>query len=427
MTDIPPDAAKNVLLICSVGGTHEPVTASIRHWRPARILFLCSDKTHAAIQAALDAAAADGVAIPPGCMERTVLKDPQDLRQTLRDLRPLDKDVHRWRQRGDDYSVVVDFTGGTKVMSAALALVARRWKCTFAYVGGQERNKNGVGVVVSGREIQISQSNPWDDLGYQAVEDAVTVFNHGEYAAAGDLLDIAAKNAGKPEVKRELATLKAVVDAYAAWDRFDHKTAVQRFGDALRYRNDLAAIFPHESHSLIAHLEQHRERVAQLADQEEPTAEWVEDLLQNARRRAAEGRFDDAVARLYRVTEALAQLRLRDKHAILNTNAVPLDKLPESLQAEWSGRARDDRTITLGLQDSYRLLKEYGDEMGRQFFESDSADNDLRSLLVARNQSILAHGFRPVGKKVYTQLHEKLCSLGSLERSAALDWRLPTA
>ena len=415
---------KHTLLICSVGGTPEPVAAAIWHWRPARIMFLCSGQTRESSSAALDAAAAaGGPTIPAGCTDQTVLSDPQDLQQTLRDLRPLDRYVQSWRQRGDDYAIVVDFTGGTKVMSAALALVARRWKCTFAYVGGQERSKDGVGVVVSGRETQFSQFNPWDALGYQALEDAIAVFNHGGYAAAAALLDLAVKNAERPEVKRELSTLKAVIDAYAAWDRFDHKEAAQRFADALKNRNDLAAIFP-EASSVIARIERHRDRVAHLAGQNEPAAGWVEDLLHNARRRAAERRFDDAVARLYRTFEALAQVRLREKHGVPDTKAVSLAQLPDTLRTKWANRGRDNRSFALGLQDAYRVLKECGDELGGKFFELGLAD-DQRSSLVARNQSILAHGFQPVGETVYNQLDEKVRFLVSFDDTDSHDWCLP--
>lgn len=416
----------HVLLISSVGGTPEPVAVAIRHWRPARIMFLCSEQTRASIAAALVAAAGAGShAIPTGCTDQTLLRDPQDLPQTLRDLRALDQYVQSWQQRGDDYAVVVDFTGGTKVMSAALALVARCWRCTFAYVGGQERTKSGVGVVETGAERVVHSANPWDALGYQAVEDAVAVFNHGGYAAAAALLDGATKRADKPEVKRELSTLKAVIDAYAAWDRFDHEEAGRRFDDALKNRNDLAAIFPHEAPSLIARLERDRNCIEQLAGQNEPTPAWVEDLLRNARRRAAERRFDDAVARLYRACEALAQVRLREHHQIADTKAVSLQSLPETLRGKWAGRARGG-SVMLGLKDAYALLTALGDELGRRFEELELG-HDQKSPLVARNQSILAHGFEPVGESVFNQLHAKLRSLVRFDQVESQDWRLPVS
>lgn len=417
------NANMNTLLICSVGGTPEPVAASIRAWKPARILFLCSTETRPQTDIVLRMALTSGdVPISTGSIDYLPLQNPQDLEQTLRDLRPLDRDVREWQQRGVDYQVAVDFTGGTKVMSAALALVARRWACTFVYVGGDQRTKEGIGIVVSGSERPSHQLNPWDALGYQVIEEAIAVFNGGGYASAASLLDSAIKNTARSEVKRELSTLKAVVDAYSAWDRFDHNGAKSRFDDALKNRNDLEIIFSGHA-SPFANLERHRREVDSLAKTTEPTITWVIDLVGNARRRAAEGRYDDAVARLYRAFEALAQIRLREQYGIADTKSIPFDRLPEPLREGWKGRAHND-AVTLGLRDVYLLLRELGDDLGRRFSDLKLDDNE-RSPLVARNQSILAHGFQSVSKDAYAQLYEKLCSLDSFEISGFDEWRLP--
>lgn len=45
--------------------------------------------------------------------------------------------------------------------------------------------------------------------------------------------------------------------------------------------------------------------------------------------------------------------------------------------------------------------------------------------LVARNQSILAHGFQPASQAVYTQLYDGLCRLAQFGRGSGDDWRLP--
>lgn len=419
------------LFICTVGGTVEPVLQSLLHWRPARVLFLPTGKTRATVDTALRTYAEHcGAPLPAGAWEQYVLADEEDFSECVSTMRSaLEPEVRRWQDRGGYYRVIVDITAGTKCMTAALALVARRWRCQYSYVGGQQRTKGGVGVVESGAERVVHFANPWDALGYQAVEDAVTVFNHGGYAAAAALLEGAVKNAEKPEVKRELSTLKAVIDAYAAWDRFDHKEASRRFADALKNGNDLAAIFPHDAGALIARLERHRDRVAQLADQKEPATAWVEDLLHNARRRAAECRFDDAVARLYRAIEALGQVRLRDPHGIPKASDVTLEQLPESLRQEWVNRGRDGRHFKLGLQDVYRVLVAFEDPLGKAFEEAGLAA-DVGSPLVARNNSILAHGFEPVGRGTYGQLEQCLTRL--LEQVAVdglpagpEDWRLP--
>ncbi len=413
---------QHILLICTVGGTPDPLVRSLQHWCPERVVFIPSSQTRSVVDTVLQEYAEDaGRALSPGCYRICLVADAEDLAGCLRIVRSLDEEVQDWSARGDDFQVVADLTGGTKCLSAALALEARRWRCQFSYVGGERRTKDGMGVVESGAERVVQFANPWDVLGYQAVEDAVTVFNHGGYAAAAHLLDGAIMNTGQPEVKRELATLKALVDAYAAWDRFDHKTAKTKFADALKNRNDLKAMFA-DAPSLISRIESHQKCVARLADSGDPTIAWVQDLLDNARRRAAEHRYDDAVARLYRAIEALAQVRLREQHGISDTKKVPPDGLPAALQEEWRSRARDG-AVMLGLRDDYRLLKELDDELGRRFADSD-LDNDARSPLVARNASILAHGFTPVGDNVYNQLWEAACTLANY-CEANVEWRLP--
>lgn len=428
MTKMDQESMSQTLLICSVGGTPDPVVKSLLHWRPARVIFIPSNQTRAHVDAVLRAfAEAAGDPLSPGQYTVKPVPDAENLLSGVAALRTLDSEVADWLTRdGADFRVVVDFTAGTKCMTATLALVARRWPCQFSYVGGQQRTKGGVGVVETGTERVVYSAKPWDALGYQAVEDAVTVFNHGGYAAAAHLLDGAVKNAGKPEVKRELATLKAVIDAYAAWDRFAHRKAEHHFADALKNRNDLAAIFPHEASALLTRLQQHRDRVAKLTELNEPTVEWVVDLMDNARRRAAEQRFDDAVARLYRACEALAQVRLRENHDIPDTKAVSLAQLPDVLRTEWANRGRDNGCFAIGLQDAYRLLKERGDELGRKFFELGLADEE--SPLAARNQSILAHGFEPVNETVYKKLLRCLLQIAPFDqRTDADDWRFPAA
>jgi len=420
MTD---DSHRHRLLICTVGGTPEPLAKSLLHWRPERVVFVPSNQTRPQVDAVLGRYAEhDGQPLTPGCYRVCPVDDAENLSGCLRVIRALDQEVKEWLNRDGDFEVVADFTAGTKCMSAALALQARRWRCQFSYVGGGRRTKEGVGVVETGSERVVHAANPWDTLGYQVMEECVEVFNHGGYAAAGELLENAISKTGGQAVKRELATLRSLADAYAAWDRFDHAAAARCFDGTLKNRNDLAQIFP-DAHSLIAQLERHRNHVAQLAESNEPTMAWVEDLLRNSERRADERRYDDAVGRLYRATEALAQVRLRKEYNISDTKAAPIDRLPTPLQNKWSSRCREG-VVMLGLQDIYLVLKEFGDDLGARF-TVEQLDNVEKSPLIARNQSILAHGFHPVGKDVYLQLHAKFCRLASLSNAVEDRWVLP--
>ena len=124
------------------------------------------------------------------------------------------------------------------------------------------------------------------------------------------------------------------------------------------------------------------------------------DIFLNAERRAEEGKFDDAVARLYRLTEMIAQARLA-AHGI-DTSDVDITKVPGNLHAELEGhRNPRNKRIELPLFKSYEILSELGEEIGRAFLH----DNHLRHYLASRNNSVLAHGTDPVTQKDYTELH----------------------
>jgi CRISPR-associated protein (TIGR02710 family) len=413
--------SKHTLLVCTVGGSPEPIVATLKRWNPLRIRFVPTRETREQIEArVVPLAQSEGLALDPGRYDLLELPDGQNFAACVDTLRQLTPIVEEWLGRGDQYQVVVDFTGGTKCMSAALALQARRWRCVFSYVGGSERTKEGVGIVICGKEQVLHAYNPWDALGFQAVERLTALFDQQAFAAAATLADRAMRNVSDPSRKRELNALKLLSEAYDAWDRFDHKDAASKLREVAKHENDLRAVLgPAKSEQVRACVSNHCRYLQQLVEGSSPSMLHVTDLLANARRRKAEGRIDDAVARLYRAIEALAQVALTDRHQIANTKQVPLTHVPEPLQSQWASRA-EERSVFLGLQDAYALLNALGDDLGTKFKQL-QLDERQRSPLTARNQSILAHGFERVSDKVFDQLWR-----AALELAALHDSKLPT-
>src|SRR4030042_403000 len=238
---------RHIFLICTVGGAPEPIITSKKHWKPVRILFLPSKETRDSIdkidKSIISTAVKEGIPILPGCYDITIVPDPQDFTACVEDFRKLTEDVQKWLTRGENYLVVVDFTGGTKCMTASLALHAQRWNCFFSYIGGAERTKNGVGIVVSGKEQIVHSHNPWDVLGYQAIEDAVVLFDQRAFAAAANGLKTIFARINSPQNKREISTFKLLAEAYDAWDRFHLKLALSRLSDVQKNFNDIQVLF----------------------------------------------------------------------------------------------------------------------------------------------------------------------------------------
>lgn len=441
-----------LLLICTVGGTPEAIVASLRCTEPepvARAVFICSAETRRMVDAPagltrqerpcplcgqpvhecrdeaglLQRLERENARLDPGCYDIVQLTDPQDLTLCIEELhRELSPIVKRWLDRGPGHTVVADFTGGTKCMSVALALVARSWPASLRYVGGTARNKGGVGVVISGREHVVQARNPWDALGYQAAEQAITLFNHHHYAAAARLLEPAITHSEAPRVKRGLRTLQALCEAFSLWDRFKHQAACYKFAEVERNLNDLPCFLSDAcARRLQPELPRYQQLLATLHAQSSsapPGKELVQDLLANAARRLQEGRYDDAAGRAYRAIEALAQLELRALG--FETGSVPLERLPEPLRSEWAGRAREGR-LKLALQDDYHLLEALRHPLGQRFRQMGLfTEPDHPSPLQVRNNSIYAHGFQPISEEPAHKLFQAALQLADLDETALI-------
>lgn len=404
------------LLVCTVGGSPDPLVASLCEWKPEKVFFIPSIQTRSHVDTVLRCYAEQTESgLRPGQYDIYPVPDAEELAGCLKVMRQLDQEVYRWISRGAAYQVVADFTAGTKCMTAALALQARRWPCRFSYVAGSRRSKEGVGIVETGFERVVHWENPWNALGHQAVEDACLLFDQQAYTPAAMLLDKARKVADDLAVKRTLSTFFQLCEAYGLWDRFNHNAAAQKLDDVLKNVADLqAALGPNRSDNVIRTITENRAALQKLIDLPRSRG-MVADLLANAKRRCREARWDDGVARLYRAIEWIAQLALAERHGISNTSSVLLECVPEPLREKWQSRAENGK-LALGLQDAYLLLDSLGDEAARTFKELKLDDRD-RSPLTARNQSILAHGAQPVGKQVFDKLWSAAMTLGGFSES----------
>lgn len=402
----------STLLVCTVGGSPEPIVAALKQWRPVRVRFVHTPATKGKIAEILPKAREEGVDLDAGRYDLLELPDEQDFTSCIEHLRTLTDEVRAWVARGDGCQVVVDITGGTKCMTAAMAIQASHWPCLFSYVGGKERTKDGVGIVVSGSEIVRHAQNPWDALGHRAVDDFIVLFDQHAFLAAASVAAATMRRVSRPDRKRELSSLEQLAKALEAWDRFDHTTSKSLLESVSKSANDLrATLGPTRGERVLAETVKLVRHLEELGRARPPSRHHVLDVLAGAKRRWDEGRVDDAVARLYRAIEAVAQVALKE-HGVESTEKVPMELLPEALKDKWRGRAQEG-VVKLGLQEDYELLDALEDPLAGHFKKAGLAGE--RSPLVARNHSILAHGFETVSNGTLKQLWSAALSLVGVE------------
>lgn len=297
----------------------------------------------------------------------------------------------------------VDFTSGTKAMSAGLALAAVAFGCDQLRYIAVERHE---GQPVSGTERYIARS-PSRIRAHVDLQAARRLLEALQFEATRRLLTDISPGLLDEYGRRLHANLTTLAAAYDAWDKFDHASfkAQYRKPDAdLRELGRFAVA--DEARGSIG-------RMAAASDTAK-TSDWrkrisedhLADLWNNAQRRMREGKLDDAVARLYRLTEMVAQFVLGSKYGI-DTSNVELSALPAELSADdraWleAKAVRTDaqgtptrKPVELGLREDFKLLTGLGHPIG-PLVPPHPRQTRLSDLLNRRNGSILAHGTAPI-------------------------------
>ncbi len=389
-----------LLLLCTVGGSHEPILTALRQTAPDFTCFICTDRDPATGRPGSDIQIlgqgscikqhpSDEKPSLPNIPTQAGLRDDQyqvvrvpadDLDEVFRILRDA---IHGLGERFPGARLLADYTGGTKTMTAGLVSAALESDgVELQLVTGSRAD---LIKVRSGMEA-VTQANVERVRLERAMRPYVDAWRRFAYAEAHQGL------AALPRPRdRTLAAclimLRDLSRGLDAWDRFDHATALAALEP---YRPRIGASWS----ALLAALK----RLTTPDEGQEPARLF--DLWRNAERRAAQGRYDDAVARAYRLLEWAAQWLLRSRYGI-DTGDVPPERVPPGMALAPNAKGR----IQVGLMAAWELLAHHQpDSPGGVFFRAER--NALLNWLQMRNHSILAHGFRPVVEADWRPLAE---------------------
>jgi len=316
--------------------------------------------------------------------EEVLIKDMNDVNGIYEEV---SKKLRELKEKG--YDLVVDFTSGTKAMSAGAVLAATSENATISYVAG----KRVGGKVVRGEEQVLSYS-PVKGMVDSEIKILRELFNTYQYESCMEVIKRIEEMTSDPEITERLKRYRQLVEGYSLWDRFDHKKALE-----------ILRAFDHS----IVNIERNKKILLKMERENYENYDLlIVDILNNARRRMEEGKYDDAMARLYRTVELIAQYRLKMKYEI-DTSDVDTWHLKtlgmERKVLEKYEELRDEKgKIKLGLKKDFELLQDLGDEVGKKFLE----DKKMQDLLSKRNNSILAHGLVPVKREDAERMFESV-------------------
>lgn len=382
------------ILILTVGGSHQPILRSIERNLPDFVHFLCSS----------DSGRAKG-SYTQVIGEGKVLKSSPELAHpdllnivTLASLKADQYQVHRIDKFDNlndcyltalkviedshadaDTRLIADYTGGTKSMTAGLAAAALDdGRCEIQMVSGVRQDlKQVVDQTEFVRPVMV-----WDAQVRRQMLLVQSLVARFDYAGAARMLEETAARYASDATIVTLQRWLGVCRVFDAWDKFDHKRACQLLqpyrGKLVQYALILDAIVKGNGHGF----------------------ELVEDLLLNAQRRAAQGRYDDATGRLYRALELTAQVWLQQQHNI-DTGNVSITLMPAELRTSIERQADEKGVIKLGLIHAWDVIGAFPSDPLGELFKQER--RKLMNFLSLRNQSLFAHGLSAISEENYNK------------------------
>lgn len=287
----------------------------------------------------------------------------------------------------NDYDIVIDYTSGTKTMTMAAAFASMLYRKKLIFINGKREK----GIVIKGTEKTSSQNLylVYDELMISKIKE---LFNINRFEAGRVLLeDIVDDNTDKEIYAR-------LFNIYNYFDKVDYENAFKLFDKD--FLGILIKKWPHLRGKFI----DNRRSIQTMTEKNNKYRCYyiLASLLNNARRRYEENKYDDAIARLYRSLELIAQIRLIKQYSLSSSNIdveyLKKRNLDEEYIDKLSNLRNEQDNIRLSLFQDYELLCYLNDDLGIFFMNNKS---EIFNCLEFRNKSILAHGLNNLSKEEY--------------------------
>ncbi len=405
------------ILICTVGMQKQPIILSIIATRPSTVFLLHtggSEKT------------ADDVINDADIYQMNVdfRKLQIDEIDAARNYSILKKNILPYLGYGK--SVRVDPTGGRKIMGTAVGSFAFFYRLPMIYLHSVEKN----GRPVPFSEVIKDVANPYEFFGDIEMKALKSSFDRGYFQSALEICKQLQEMVHDPSLAKKLDVILEFIQVYRDWDMFLHS----KYCSNIKDREDVTFL-KDRLESVVSDCERYDFKIFD-RDQIDANLEFLEaleqgwsckkdivdkyrliDLFLNAQRRASQGQYDDATARLYRCIEMCANLQIDSKGLLgpggINYTAFGMDQ-SEFLQKfrEVSGHPSPQNPP--GLNDLMVMLQVIKDPVGMKFKSINDNKKGKEGLRDKRNRSILAHGTSPITAEDYHELDYAVSSMISL-------------
>ncbi|MDX8551553.1 TIGR02710 family CRISPR-associated protein [Methanospirillum sp. J.3.6.1-F.2.7.3] len=349
---------------------------AIHFYHPEKIIYFCSEESKGSIDPIHNALKTEYNTSPPSstlCM----IRDPNDFNGCFEVMYGV-ASLYQYDE------MVIEASTGTREMILAAEIVSFLTRNPVSHVTGDKPD----GMIIPGTEMvkEMVLFAAYDRL---LIHRAIYAFNNNHYGSSLRLLE---GISNLPE--RDM--YYTLFNGYWHWDKMDYEKAWRY----LQHVPDLDILIPLNRKFLKKLLDLDRmddtilNRKERLHVRQQKYTYMLIDLLHNAKRRIDGERYDDALARLYRVVELISQVLLLNYGIDDNEEKIRFSDLRKLLKKQdistYARKADRNGIIRIGLRYKFLLLEDLGMKGADQWY------SDLQQYIMIRNDSILAHGLTPV-------------------------------
>jgi CRISPR-associated protein (TIGR02710 family) len=411
---MPPDTPVKALILAF---TDAPALAAyvINRLQPELLCFFVPESAKAQVESAVQPL----VRQMPKRWDWVVTPDPADVIACHQALSRTIHDLFRtWAvQMGE---VVVDLTGATPAMAAALATASQPWTSRVISLVDAEGREEGEAIAIGGLTKYWLQGNPWDEAAVVVRREASDAFNHGSFKAAATLFHTleARVSGGQKPLYRALGELAL---GYGLWEQFHYRQAWEKLKGSLKAL-DMASLWggPPGLKALLPLIKANSGFLEKLVlDPADVKEGVVLDLLAHAHRRAqVDHDHERAMVALVRALEACAQRQLFKQYKIktwdvragATAGTRSARHLPHLVTWMMSTASTSCRSRV-----SWRALAGLGDPMGQAFLREWPK---MKPLFDAANHAVLGHGFEAIKAERVQQLSDVVMKLTGVSESS---------
>lgn len=288
--------------------------------------------------------------------------------------------------------IIVDFTRGTKVMSAALYSAGLRNKISdFRYITSMQRDVHGQ-VIAGTEEIKYIDASY---ARYLAILDQCkNLFEVNQFSAVQTLLNVS--NAPK-KLREQTKNVSMLAEFYTAWDRLDYQKA-KEICPTFEMKETIFEKFsvPQQIQNWIKNLsvESFETPDDRFLTKEEclHNAEraflLVFDLYGNALRRLKAGQLEDAAIRAYRMLEMIGQIKLFKMGFDSSRMPTSNREIDDYCQRNSIFKKPNLDFYMFSRKNTAEFLRFKNDPIGSVLLSYEEKVADIR------NNSILIHGYK---------------------------------